>query len=305
MLVVTGGAGFLGSNIVGQAVAEGRSVAAVVHREGSGSPLVRRVCLDLADAGAATKMIDVLEPTAVVNCAALASVDECERNPNLARELNVELPRQLAAACRSAGAAFAHVSTDSVFDGDRGQYSESDETRPLNMYARSKLEGERAVADAWADALIVRTNFVGASSHGGTGLAEWIADHLEAGERINGFTDVIFSPLLAGTLGALVMRMIDLRLTGLYHLGASDSVSKYELARRLAVALDLDLTLVDPATVANAALGAPRPLDTSLDSRRAQTALGASLPNVQDAVSGFAKLRRARNVLPGTASLPT
>jgi dTDP-4-dehydrorhamnose reductase len=193
-----------------------------------------------------------------------------------------------------------------VFDGKRGNYRETDEPRPVNVYAASKLEGENAVAAAMPEALILRTNFIGLSPVPGAGLAEWIADRLEAGDRINGFTDVIVSPLFACDLARLILRMLDKNLRGLYHLVAADGVSKYDLACRIAVALELDASLVDKAKVADAGLAAPRPLNISLDSSQASAALGEPLPTVQDGVNAFAKLRRSRKMRPGTeAKIPT
>jgi dTDP-4-dehydrorhamnose reductase len=251
-------------------------------------------------------MIQTLKPSAVVNCAALANVDECERSPERAHLVNVALPQMLAEACSEAGVAFAHVSTDMVFDGKRGNYKETDEPRPLNVYAASKLAGEQAVGAVMREALILRTNFIGMSPTPGAGLAEWIADRLDAGDRINGFTDVIVSPLFAGELARLILRMIDKNLSGVYHLGAADSVSKYDLAYRIAEACDVDGSLIDEARVADAGLTAPRPLDISLDSSRAESALGEALPTVQDGVDAFAKLRRSRKMRPGTeAKIPT
>ncbi len=292
MLVVTGGSGFLGTSVVAEALAEGRTVASVAHRSGVTANNVRTVSLDLTEPSAAERMLDLLMPSAVINCAALASVDECERDRGRAHRLNVAIPQLLARACADAGVAFVHVSTDSVFDGCRGNYAEQDTPRPLNAYAKSKLDGEHAVADAMPDALVVRTNFIGVSRHQGAGLATWIADRLAAGEAIKGFTDVVFSPLFACATAELMMEMLDLRLTGLYHLGSGDAVGKYDLAVRIARALGLDESLVEPASVRDAGLGAPRPLNTSLDSSRAAGALGHDLPCVDEAVAAFANLRR-------------
>lgn len=296
MLVVTGGTGFLGSNVVAAARARERAVIAVGHLSVGAQHDLHTVAADLTKPGAARELVHDLQAETLINCAALANVDESEANPDKAHLLNVILPRELAIACREAGIPFTHVSTDSVFDGKRGRYKETDTPNPLNEYSKSKLEGERAVLEAMPHALVVRTNFIGLASVRGQGLAEWIADKLESGERIKGFTDVIISPLEAGTLSALLMKMTEKRLSGIYHLGASDDISKFDLARRIAAALGLDASLIDAATVGEGGLGAPRPLRISLDSSKAAAALGQQLPTVQDAVNGFANARQSRNV---------
>ena len=142
--------------------------------------------------------------------------------------------------------------------------------------------------DAMPDALVIRSNFIGSSPTGRAGLADWMRSRLNAGERIPGFTDVIFSPLLAADLAGITLEMLDLGLTGIYHLASRDSISKYEFARSLAQALGTDTGLVDASSIATAGLAAPRPLNTSLSPRRAESALGRKMADVDSVVSGYA-----------------
>jgi dTDP-4-dehydrorhamnose reductase len=290
MLLVTGASGFLGRHLAREAVAAGRPVALAVHHHASDLPELKVVRADLTVPRAARDLLRRIEPQWVVNCAAFTNVDECERNPARSHALNVELPRLLAEACAEAGAGLVHISTDSVFDGKRGSYSEEDEAAPVNVYARSKLEGERAVEDEYPEALVLRTNFIGVSRSRHAGLADWITTKLESGERILGFTDVIFAPLLVNELARIILAAIDSRLEGLYHTSARDACSKYNFARRLAAAIGLDSGLVDRAVVADANLAAPRPLNISLSPLRLERALGRPMPSVEDAISGYAAL---------------
>lgn len=292
MVLVTGASGFLGCTLAFETLASGRVVVGAVHRHSVNHSDLQTVTADLTATSSASLLLRKLRPEWVVNCAALADVDECERNPDRARTLNVELPRSLAAACAELGVGMVHMSTDSVFDGARGCYTESDEPAPLNHYAKSKLDGERAVQDAYPESLIIRTNFIGISRSRKIGLADWVSSKLESGQRIQGFTDVIFAPLLATELARVVLEAIDCRLRGLYHASAADSCSKYEFASRLSLALGFDNSLVDKATLADANLPARRPLNTSLSSLRLQTALGRQMPSVDAAIAGYVALRR-------------
>jgi dTDP-4-dehydrorhamnose reductase len=296
MLLVTGASGFLGGTVCVEALASGRQVVGTVHRSSATQPGLRVVTNDLTQPGAANVLLASLQPRWVVNCAGFTNVDACEREPQQAHTLNVEVPRMLATACADAGAAFVHISTDSVFDGQRGNYSEDDVPAPLNVYARTKLEGERAVLEAFADALVIRTNFIGASPSGSSGLADWVASKLESGERVPGFTDVTFAPLLTNELARIILATTESNLHGLYHAGARDACTKYDFARRLGAALGFDSNLVEPASVANAALAATRPLNTSLSSSRLETALRRRMPSVDNAVAGYAVLRSGRYV---------
>ena len=293
MLLVTGASGFLGRTVALEARAAGHAVVRVVHQNSVDDTIPEPVSADLTAPAAARILLGQFRPAVVANCAALADVDECERNPERARLLNVEAPRSLAAACAELGVGLVHISTDSVFDGKRGNYKESDEPAPVNLYARSKLDGERAVQDAFPEALILRTNFIGTSGSRRIGLADWICSRLEAGENVQGFDDVIFSPLLANELARVVLAAIDCGLRGLYHASASDSCSKYDFARRLAIESGFDESLVTRACLADAKLHAPRPLNTSLSPSRLETALGRHMPPVSAAISGYVALRSA------------
>lgn len=295
-LLVAGAGGFLGTTFTREAIAAGRTVAGAFYtRQPAGSrTLARVVNVDLSRPAAARALLRDVKPAWVVNCAGFTSVDDCERDPERARLLNVELPQALATACAEVGAGLVHFSTDSVFDGNRGNYTEDDAPSPLNVYARTKLEGERAAIDALPDTLVIRTNFIGLSPARRTGLADWLAGRFESGQRISGFTDCVFAPLLANDLARTTMEMMTLGLYGLYHLAASDSSSKYEFARLLGAALGCDSDLVTPANVATAGFVAPRPLNTSLSSSRAESALGRRMASVSDAVAGYVALRKAR-----------
>ncbi len=293
MLLVTGASGFLGGTIAVEALASGRAVVGAVHEHTVEQSGLRAVSVDLTTPSAAEELVNRLQPEWVVNCAGLTNVDECERDPERAHLLNVELPRNLAASCGEAGVGLVHISTDSVFDGTRGGYSEDDEPAPVNVYAESKLEGERAVHERLPDALVIRTNFIGISPSRSVGLADWISSRLESGERIPGFTDVTFAPLLTNELARIVFGAMETRLKGLYHATASNTMTKFDFAISLAAALGLDTDLVERASLAESTLIARRPLNTSLSSLRLEAALRRTMPTVENAIRGYATLHSA------------
>lgn len=276
------------------ALGSGRAVTAASHRRNVEIRGVRSVLADLAEPGTAQQVIESVQPDWVINCAALANVDACETDPPAATRANVELPRAIAAACRDSGVRMLHISTDSVFDGFRGFYNESDVPRPLNTYAATKLAGEAAVLDTLPGAVVLRTNFIAVGPPPGFGLADWIVGKLERGERLAGFSDVVFSPLLVTFLASVIVAIADAAPEGLYHASASDSCSKLDLARMLAGELGLDATLIDESKLSDANLAAPRPLNTSLSPARIEALLGP-MPRVLDAVKGYAQLRRDGN----------
>ncbi|MEO5904370.1 MAG: SDR family oxidoreductase [Gemmatimonadaceae bacterium] len=292
MLLVTGATGFLGTNVLRAAVEQGRDIVAAVRTGQPSVPTAGLVHADLTDKAVVREMIAAIRPEWILNCAALANLDPCENDPDKARRLNATAPANLAAACSEFGARLLQVSTDSVFDGNRGMYCEDDIPSPVNVYASSKLEGERAVREALPRALVVRTNFIGTPAKNGGGLAAWIADSVEQGMPIKGFDDVIFSPLLATTLAERLFEMMDANLQGLFHLGARDSMSKYEFALSIARELGHVGETIERASLRDMPATLRRPLNTSLVSLKAEKALGGSLPTVYEAVQGFVAQRR-------------
>jgi dTDP-4-dehydrorhamnose reductase len=281
-VLVTGATGLLGSHLVA-ALDDREDVVFVGHA--NVPPGDRRfVACDLTDAVAVAGLVRDHAPRLVVNCAALTNVDTCESQPGLAEAINTVAPARLAALGVATGFRLVQISTDSVFDGTDGPYAEADATAPLNEYAGSKLAGERGVAAAGGDHLILRTTFFGRSPTG-SGLADWLIRELGAGRSVTGFEDVRFSPLDAATLVGCVLELAASRVQGTLHLGASDAVSKLAFALLVASEYGFDPGLVRAGRLADAKLDAPRPLDTALDTRAAAAALGRALPTVGECVA--------------------
>lgn len=149
---------------------------------------------------------------------------------------------------------------------------------------------------AHGNALIARTNFFGRSSRG-HGLVEWLLRELRAGNEIVGFSDVIFSPQYCGTAAELLAELAASDARGLVHLGASDSVNKYEFALLVAEAYGLDRDLIRDGRLAEVPLIAPRPHDTSLVVTRAERLLGHPMPTIAE---GISRLLAEQLVAPST-----
>jgi dTDP-4-dehydrorhamnose reductase len=231
-----------------------------------------------------------IAPSCIIHAAALTQVDWCESHPEETSIVNVEASRTLAQIAWQIGARMVYISTDSVFDGSRGYYSETDEPHPLNVYARSKLAGERAVLAELPDALIVRTVIYGWNRQPKHSLAEWILSRLENGSEVQGFDDAVFSPILVNDLGGLLLELIERGISGVCNVAASESCTKYEFARAVAETFGYQARLVRRASLRSAILTAPRPLNTSLDTSLASRLLSAKLPAVRLGLARFRSL---------------
>jgi len=285
-VLVTGASGLLGLNLALEA-SKTHTVYGLTNRHALETGAFTVLEGDLLVPGVMERVLEEAQPDWVIHCAALAVVDACEADPVRAQKLNAEVPRKLARDVARGGARLIQVSTDAVFDGLRGDYTEDDPPNPLGVYARTKLEGERAVAEENPQAIIARVNLFGWSRSGQRSLAEFFFYNLQAGRRVMGFTDVFFCPLLANDLGHIFLKMLDSGLSGLYHVVSSQCLSKYEFGLRLAQRFALDTSLIQPTSVEKAGLQAVRSPNLTLRNDRLEKALGQSLPILSPALERF------------------
>ncbi len=192
-ILITGASGLLGLNTALEAAKE-HQVFGQVNSQRLNTTAFSVIQADLLVPGAIQRLLEDTQPDWVIHCAALANVDLCETDPQQAQQLNSEVPGELAEYVARGGARLIHVSTDAVFDGQVGDYREQDAPNPLGVYARSKLAGEQAVAEANPQAIIARVNLFGWSLFGKRSLAEFFFNNLERGKAVHGLHRCILLP---------------------------------------------------------------------------------------------------------------
>jgi dTDP-4-dehydrorhamnose reductase len=282
-LLLTGASGLLGAALARHAFERFRVVAAV--RSGAPPWLERgdrKVACDLEQAGAAARLVAACEPQFVVHAAALSSLAACQADPARARRINVDATRELARAAARCGAWLLFVSSDQVFDGepaDGARYGEDDAPRPVNVYGRTKLEGEGAVRAAGGEALIVRTALVlGRAPDRRSGAVESLLA-APPGATVRLFHDEWRTPVSAPDLARVIGAAASRRSVGLVHVAGPDRIDRLALGRRIAAAFGRDgggAPLRFEAALQSAA-GHPRPHDVSLRCERL-VALGLPVP---------------------------
>ena len=285
-LLITGASGLLGANLVLEAADE-YEVVAVCHRHPIAHEGLEVELADLSLPGEADRLIRIHKPEAVIHCAAATDLEACERDPDWAFRHNRDMARYIAEACQTHGSALVHVSTDAVFDGSEGPYGERDHPGPINVYGQSKLAGERAVLESCERAAVVRCNFFGWNAHPKRSLAEWFLERLASGRVTPGFSDVWVSPMLTTHLARLLLQVVKAGGQGLFHAPGADCVSKYEFGRRLAEVFDLDPGLVEPASVDDAGLVAPRGKRLCLRGEKIRQVFGVRLPSLEEGLRAF------------------
>lgn len=234
------------------------------------------------------RALDVSGADAVVNLAAFADVDRCEREPELAWQMNADAVRYIAAACAERNVALLHVSTDYVFDGTRNApYVESDATRPIQVYGKSKLQGERNALDVAPRAAVVRTSWLFSRSGKGKFANTVLAAGTSGGE-VKAVSDWFGSPTSTVDLSRAIAALLESGATGIFHAANPGAQSRLEQANEILAALGEKhrATMVPVASASLLALPAARPRYTALASERLG-ALGISLRPRAEAVREF------------------
>jgi dTDP-4-dehydrorhamnose reductase len=256
-IAVTGASGLLGLNLCLMAYPDHEVHGFVNSHTLKDVPFPTVKC-DLLDWRETRKNLDEIQPDWLIHCAALASVDDCERNPAEARKINAEVPAKLSAYCAEKKIGLIHISTDAVFDGKMGGYVEEDKTNPLSVYAVTKLEAENQVLSVNQRAMVLRVNFYGFSLSGDHSLAEFFLNNLSAENQVNGFVDVMFCPMYVRDLVDIIFQMMEKKLIGLYHIVSSECLSKYAFGVRIAEKFGLEKDLIQPISVHESGLTAKR-----------------------------------------------
>lgn len=215
--------------------------------------------LDITDRWRVESEIERLQPTVVINCAAISDVDRCEREPELARRVNGDGPAHLALACRNAGIRLIHISTDYVFDGEKGaDYVENDPPNPVNEYGHSKLLGELAVLETLVDAVALRVSHL--FGPGRPTFVDKIAAAARRGqERIPVVDGWVTKPTHVGEVVRGVERLLSSDATGVWHLACGPATSRFAMARSILELLGEDPSRVVPVSAELLKLPARRP----------------------------------------------
>ena len=268
-LLITGGSGLYGSKLAQTALAKNIEVFSADIQ--NLSPFGDFVKLDITNKEAVEEAFEAIAPDVVVHAASLTDVDKCELNKELAWKINVDGTRNILRSCNKTGSFLAYVSTDYVFNGEKGCYVESDAANPINYYGMTKLAAEEIV-QARDEYLIARPSVIYGSrpAAGKVNFALWLIETLRKGEKVKIVTDQWNTPTLNTNLAEMTLEAIDRKLTGVYHLCGASRVSRFEFAQKIAEAFGLDKALIEAVCSSQFSWPAKRPQDSSLDTLKAQ-----------------------------------
>ncbi|MEM2058559.1 MAG: dTDP-4-dehydrorhamnose reductase [Thermoproteota archaeon] len=293
-ILLTGATGLLGYNLLRLLLETGYEIIATYHNSTLDDFLndIAWVRVDLEDQEKIMQAVREVAPDVIMHAAAYTDVDGCEVNREKAYRINYLATSAIARIAGKVKAFVVYVSTDYVFDGEKGMYKENDLPNPVNYYGFTKLLGEVAISSILPEtSLIVRTSgLYGYSPTGKKNFGIISFEKLLRGEEVYAFYDQILSPTYAYALAMELIKIVEKKITGIIHL-AGERLSRYEFARTLAKVLGADEALIKPISVNDVKLIAKRPKDSSLDTAEARVQ-GFSIPPVAECLTHFTNAYR-------------
>lgn len=280
------GQGFLGNYIVNECLQNEIPVIGTHYNINFNDKLK----MDIQDINSIFDCVTKIQPDLIINCASNIKIDYLEKNISCAFSINANGAKNVATVANKHGIRLAHISTDSVFDGKRGMYSEEDTPNPINVYAKSKLLGEQLVTENSNNHVIIRTNFYGMNQNKDF-LFNWVLKNLQHNTPITGFTDVIFTPLEISNLSKMILEISNLEYDGIIHLASDEVLSKYEFVLRIATILGFDCDLIKKGSIdENVGFIAKRPKNTSLSNKKSKKLLETKIISLTDWLHDIKKI---------------
>ena len=285
-LFVTGASGLLGSRMV-EPAKHNYEVIPLHNTRPLHSNSLR---LDITNLSEVLSLFNKLKPHMVIHTASETNVDKCETRKEQAWRINVEGTRNIAFACSKVGAKLVYISTDYVFDGEKGNYTEQDKPNPINYYGVTKSEGESQVVQHCKNYAILRTSVLYAWHPWKQNFATWAINELKQNKEITVVEDHYNTPTLADNLAEMAIETILKDLQGVYHACGSERIGRYEFARQIARAFDLNQNLIRPIKMEQlTAWIAKRPRDSSLNTNKIRSQLEAKPLNITEGLDRMKK----------------
>jgi len=282
-IIITGASGLYGSKLAKLAVSLGFEVYSSDVQELNVSG--NFVKMDITNKEVVDETFRRIKPEVVIHAATLTDVDKCELNKELAWKINVEGTKNIIEAAKTSESFLMYISTDYVFSGEKGNYKETDMPNPINYYGLTKLKAEELVKTQ-SEYFIARPSVIYGSTPaaGKVNFALWLIETLKSNGKVKILTDQWNTPTLNTNLAEMTLEVAQRRVTGIYHLCGATRVSRFEFAELIAETFNLDKHLIDPSFSSQFTWPAKRPMDSSLDTSKAQSTLKNKPYTIQEAL---------------------
>jgi dTDP-4-dehydrorhamnose reductase len=289
-VLVTGSNGQVGARLCALLLERGHDVTGVSRGPKRGEGKHRHLAADLGDSAQVRAALETAAPELVLNPASMTEVDACEKEPAAAWAMNAQLPATLALQSLALGFHLVHVSTDYVFDGDRGNYGVDDVPNPRGVYAVTKHAGEQAVRWLSPRAAVARTAVVfGWPAAGRPNFGSWVFGSLREGKPLKLFEDQVVSPTHADSVALQVAELGERKLPGVWHTAGATAVTRFAFGQAVCARFGFSTALLTPTRLKDLNLASPRPLNSSLDVSKTAAGLTAKPLTLEAALEAFAR----------------
>lgn len=274
-ILITGVSGYVGSNLKGYFVKAGYCVIGADINVKNADETLK---LDISDYFCVSDVIKKTEPDLIVHAAGLSNLLLCEKDPSLAKKVNTQGTYNIAKALaeQSLKCKLIFLSTDYVFDGKTGDYSEADTPSPLTVYGKTKLEAEKSISSFLSEYVICRT----ANVYGrGGNFLKFVYSNLKSGQRIEVFDDAFFTPTYIDDLLSMIKLVAEKDIKGLMHTAGPEKVNRFVFAKKIAKIFNFNERLITPVRKPDASFIAD---DVSLNTDNAKKALNINSYSIED-----------------------
>ena len=232
------------------------------------------------------------KPDVVLNSMAFSNIDFCEINKEVVYALHVKVSEKITALCSKINSKIVFLSTDYVFDGKKGNYTENDKTNPINYYGHTKDLAEKIILKN-ENNLVLRTAMVYGSSSK-VRFLRYVIENLKKDQEINTYDDIFNSATLLDDLTNSISKAIEFDASGIYHIVGSSCVSRFDFAKTVAKVFNFNENLVKPVSILSAKLKAKRPINPCLNNSKASKTFGIKFSSINE---GIKQIYERRNDL--------
>ena len=269
-VVITGSNGLLGQNLIELLLNEKDKYEVIGFSRGenrSGRDDFKYLDINITNKELLTNAILEVKPDYIINTAAMTNVDACEKDKEGCYDLNVNVVRNLIEVCDTIDAHLVHLSTDFIFDGEKGNYTEKDVPNPLSYYGQTKLESEKLLQNSNVNFTVLRTILVYGlvNDMSRSNIVLWVKESLEKGKEVTIVDDQYRTPTYVEDLAMACKISVDKNAKGVFNISSNALLSIYEIAIEIAEAFHLDKSLIKPISTATLNQTANRPVKTGFD----------------------------------------
>ncbi|MDP5104944.1 MAG: SDR family oxidoreductase [Polaribacter sp.] len=278
-VVITGSNGLLGQTLVKLLLQEKEKYQVFGFSKGknrSGREDFNYISIDLTNEIKLKETLTEIQPSFIINTAAITQVDVCEEHKEACDLLNITVVKWLAEISKSLNVHLIHLSTDFVFDGEKGNYKETDKVNPLSYYGLSKVKSEEMVVNSKIKYTILRTILVYGQvfDMSRTNIVLWVKDMLEKGQEITVVNDQYRAPTYVEDLALACKIAMDKKAVGIYHIASNTVLSVFEIAQQVAEVFNLDKKFMKPILSTTLNQKALRPPKTGFNLSKTNKELG-------------------------------